>query len=239
MLLQLTSAQAQLNGYITLRARLSRVAPFALSQIRREDQARGGFVDETFKIIVEIGIILIAVSFLAQTIGMLLLFGKVRKLTDMLAALQAKTDPLIEKTGPVIDQMQGTITTVKQAVDKISTQARDTFDKVSVETRAVAAAVSVSSQEIANLARTQAQQIASTIEHTTSTLQRQVDDLDRLLARTHARIEDTTLEVQSAVLDPVREISALLVGVKRTIDVLFARERKTIDKAYQDEEMFI
>jgi hypothetical protein len=196
-------------------------------------------VDPVFKTLIEVATVVIALSFFIQAIAFLLIYARMKKLTSVATAMQAKAEPLIEKAGPVIDQVQTTVVTVRGAVDKISLQAKDTFEKVSLESRAVAAAVSASSQEIAHLARQQAQQISATIDHTTSTLQRQVSELDRLLSRTNHRIEETTIEVQATVLEPVREISALLIGLKRTLDALFGRERKQIDKAYQDEEMFI
>lgn len=196
-------------------------------------------MDQTFKIIVEIGVAIIALSFFFQAIMVTLIYARVKKLTAVATSIQTRVEPLMEKAGPVIDQVQGTLTTIRQSVDKITAQTRDTFEKVSVETRAVAAAVSVSSQEIAALARQQAQQISATIDQTTSTLQRQVSEIDRLLSRTNYRIEATAVEVQTTVLEPIREISALLVGLKRTIDALFGRDRKQIDQAYQDEEMFI
>ncbi len=196
-------------------------------------------MDQTFKTLIEVATVVIALSFFAQAIAFLLIYVKVKKLTLVATEMQARAEPLIEKAGPVLDQAQITIATVKEAVDKITAQARETFDKLSVETRAVAAAVSASSQEIAALAREQAQQISATIDQTTATLQRQVAELDHLLSRTGNRIESTTIEVQTTVLEPIREVSALLAGLKRTIDALFRRDRKQIDQAYQDEEMFI
>ena len=139
----------------------------------------------------------------------------------------------------LVDQVQGTITNVRGAVDKITAQATETFEKVTVETRAIAAAVSTSSREIAQLAQRQAEQIGATVELATTTLQKQVVEIDGLLTRTQDRIEGTTIEVQTGVLQPMRELSALLVGLRRTIEMLFGRGRKPIDRAYQDEEMFI
>lgn len=194
---------------------------------------------QTFYTIVAIAALIITLSFIIQAAMFIFMYGAIKKLTRVAAAVQAKAEPILEKAGPVIDQVQGTITTVNETVDKISKQARETFDKVTVETRAVAAAVSVSSQEIATLARRQAEQVSSTLDLTTSVLQRQVIEIDALLARTQDRIEYTTVEVQSTVLEPIREVSALLVGLRRMIETLFGRDRKQIDQAYQDEEMFI
>jgi ABC-type transporter Mla subunit MlaD len=139
----------------------------------------------------------------------------------------------------VIDQIQGTIGTVKESVEKISSQTKDAFDKVTVETRAVAAAVSASSLEISKLAQHQAEQISQTLDHTTTTIQRQVNELDGLLVRSQDRFEDTTREVQITVLQPMRELSAMLVGLRRILETLFGRHSKPIDQAYQDEELFI
>jgi len=192
-----------------------------------------------FYIVMTVAAVVIVVSFIVQTAMFMFIYGAIKKLTGIAASVQAKTEPLIAKAGPVIEQVQTTIVTVKDSVEKISAQAKDAFDKVTVETRAVAAAVSASSQEIARLAQHQAEQISQTLDYTTSTMQRQVTELDGLLLRTQDRFEDTTREVQATVLQPMRELSAMLVGLRRILETLFGRNRKPIDQAYQDEELFI
>ena len=194
---------------------------------------------QNFYIVMTVAAAIIVVSFIVQTAMFMFIYGAIKKLTGIAASIQAKAEPLIAKTGPVIEQVQGTITTVKESVEKISAQAREAFDKVTVETRAVAAAVSTSSQEISKLAQYQAEQISQTLDYTTTTIQRQVTELDGLLVRTQARFEDTTREVQTTVLQPMRELSAMLVGLRRILETLFGRNRKPIDQAYQDEELFI
>jgi len=192
-----------------------------------------------FYIVMTVAAVVIVLSFIVQAAMFMFIYGAVKRLTGIAAALQAKVEPLIAKAGPVIDQVQGTIGTVKESVEKISFQAKDAFDRVTVETRAVAAAVSASSQEISRLAQHQAEQISQTLDYTSTTIQRQVNELDGLLVRTQDRFEDTTREVQLTVLQPMRELSAMLVGLRRILETLFGRHRKPIDQAYQDEELFI
>ena len=192
-----------------------------------------------FYIVMTVAAAVIVLSFIVQAAMFIFIYGAIKKLTGIASSIQAKAEPLIAKTGPVIEQVQGTISTVKESVEKISTQAKEAFDKVTVETRAVAAAVSASSQEISRLAQHQAEQISQTLDYTTTAMQRQVTELDGLLARTQDRFEDTTREVQATVLQPMRELSAMLVGVRRILETLFSRNRKPIDQAYQDEELFI
>ena len=193
----------------------------------------------TFNMVVAIAAIIVALSFVVQACMFAFTYRSVRKLSATAASVQEKAEPIIEKMGPVLDQIQGTIVTVKGAVDKVAVQAMDAFEKVTVETRAVAAAISVTSQEISGLALHQATQISETMDQATSTLARQVAELDQLVTRTQRRIEGTTIEVQETVLEPIREVSALLNGLKRMLEVLFHRGRKPIDQAYQDEELFI
>lgn len=192
-----------------------------------------------FYIVMTVAAAVIVLSFIIQAAMFIFIYGAIKKLTGIASSIQAKAEPLIAKTGPVIEQVQGTISTVKESVEKISTQAKEAFDKVTVETRAVAAAVSASSQEISRLAQHQAEQISQTLDYTTTAMQRQVTELDGLLARTQDRFEDTTREVQATVLQPMRELSAMLVGLRRILETLFGRHRKPIDQAYQDEELFI
>jgi len=194
---------------------------------------------QKFYIVMTVAAAVIALSFIVQATMFLFIYGALKRLTEVAASLQAKAEPLIAKAGPVIDQVQETITTVKDSVERISVQAKDAFERVTIETRAVAAAVSVSSQEITKLAVHSAEQISQTLDYTTATLQRQITDLDGLLVRTQDRFEDTTKEVQATVLQPMREVSALLVGLRRILETLFGRHRKSIDQAYQDEELFI
>ena len=125
---------------------------------------------QNFYIVMTVAAAVIVVSFIVQTAMFMFIYGAIKKLTGIAASIQAKAEPLISKTGPVIEQVQGTITTVKESVEKISAQAREAFDKVTVETRAVAAAVSASSQEISRLAQHQAEQISQTLDYSTATI---------------------------------------------------------------------
>jgi methyl-accepting chemotaxis protein len=194
---------------------------------------------QNFYIVMTVAAAVIVVSFIVQAAMFMFIYGAIKKLTGIASSVQAKAEPLIAKVGPVIDQVQGTITTVKDSVEKISTQTKDAFEKVTSESRAVAAAVAASSQEISRLAQHQAEQLSQTLDYTTTTIQRQVTELDGLLIRTHDRFDDTTREVQASVLEPMRELSAMLVGLRRMLETLFGRHRKPIDQAYQDEELFI
>jgi len=193
----------------------------------------------TFYIVMTVAAAVIVMSFIVQAAMFMFVYGAIKRLTGIATSVQARVEPLIAKAAPVIDQIQGTIGTVQESVEKISSQAKDAFDKVTVETRAVAAAVSASSMEISKLAQHQAEQISQTLDHTTTTIQRQVNELDGLLVRTQDRFEDTTREVQITVLQPMRELSAMLVGLRRILETLFGRHSKPIDQAYQDEELFI
>jgi len=194
---------------------------------------------QKFYIVMTIAAAVIALSFIVQAAMFMFIYGAIKRLTGIAASVQAKAEPLIVKAGPMLDQVQDTISTVRISVEKISAQTKDAFDKVTLETRAVAAAVSASSQEISRLAQHQAEQISQTLDYTSATVQRQVSELDALLVRTQDRFEDTSKEVQATVLQPMRELSALLVGLRRILETLFGRNRKTIDQAYQDEELFI
>jgi hypothetical protein len=194
---------------------------------------------QNFYIVMSVAAAVIVISFIVQAAMFMFIYGAIKRLTGIAASVQAKAEPVIAKAGPVIDQVQSAVGTVKDSVEKISAQAKEAFDKVTIETRAVAAAVSASSQEITLLARHQAEQLSQTLDYTTSTVQRQVSELDGLLVRTQDRFEYTTKEVQATVLQPMRELSAMLVGLRRIIETLFGRHRKPIDQAYQDEELFI
>ena len=194
---------------------------------------------QNFYIVMTVAAGVIVISFIVQAAMFMFIYGAIKRLTGIAGSVQAKAEPVLAKAGPVIDQVQSAVGTVKDSVEKISAQAKEAFDKVTIETRAVAAAVSASSQEITLLARHQAEQLSQTLDYTTSTVQRQVSELDGLLVRTQDRFEDTTKEVQATVLQPMRELSAMLVGLRRIIETLFGRHRKPIDQAYQDEELFI
>jgi len=192
-----------------------------------------------FYIVMTVAAAVIALSFIIQAAMFMFMYGAIKRLTGIAASIQAKAEPVIAKVGPMIDQIQGTISTVSESAQKISLQAKDAFEMVTIESRAIAAAVSVSSVEITKLAQHQAEQISQTLDITTATMQRQVNELDGLLLRTQDRFEDTTKEVQATVLQPMRELSAMLVGLRRILEALFGRHRKPIDQAYQDEELFI
>ena len=194
---------------------------------------------ETFQTIVAIAAVAVALSFLIQTVMLMVIYSSLNKLRQTAAAMQAKLDPILSKAEPMMAQAETSVANLTGAMDKISTQAQETFDKVALETRAVAVAVSVSSQEIAKMAVTQAGQVSETIELSTSILQHRITDLDNLIAKTHHRIEQTSTDIQSAIVNPLRELSAVIIGIRRTLEVFSHRDRRRIDQAYQDEELFI
>jgi hypothetical protein len=186
----------------------------------------------TFNVVLTVAAVVITLSFVTQAVMFVYINQSMRKLNRVAVTLQTKVEP-------VIDQVQTTVTTVRGAAEKISTEAKEVFDNLALESRAIAAAISTSTREIADVARHQAEQFSCTLEESNLMLQRQVGDLDRLLTRTQVRIEDTTIEVQTSVVKPLRELAAVVTGVRRTVDVLLNRSRKQVNQAYQDEEMFI
>ena len=186
----------------------------------------------TFNTVVAVAAIVIALSFVIQALVFLRINSSLKTLIRIAQELQAKVEP-------VLTQAHATVSAVKNTVEKVGAQARESFDKIAIETRAVSAAIAVSSREIVEMARHQAVQFSNTLDQSNSMLERQVNDLDRLLTRTQVRVEDTTLEFQTTLVRPLRELSALIAGIRKMIDTLFNRGRKEIDHAYQDEEMFI
>ena len=145
---------------------------------------------QRFYIVMTIAAAVIALSFIVQAAMFMFIYGAIKRLTGIAASVQAKAEPLFAKAGPVLEQVQDTIGTVRVSVEKISAQTKDAFDKVTLETRAVAAAVSASSQEISRLAQHQVEQISQTLDYTSATVQRQVSELDALLVRTQDRFEE-------------------------------------------------
>ena len=186
----------------------------------------------TFNTVVAVAAIVIALSFVIQALVFLRINSSLKTLIRIAQELQAKVEP-------VLAQAHATVSAVKNTVEKVGAQARESFDKIAIETRAVSAAIAVSSREIVEMARHQAVQFSNTLDHSNSMLERQVSDLDRLLTRTQVRVEDTTLEFQSTLVKPLRELSALIAGIRKMIETLFNRDKKEIDRAYQDEELFI
>lgn len=135
------------------------------------------------------GAILIAA--VLQVAVLYLLYRVVSRLAD-------RTDRLLTKLEPEIDDLATAVRAVRHAIEVSSTELRGTLAGV----RAV-------TDELARVA-----------SKASSAAERQIDETDRALDRARERVAEIGEGFDRAILDPARTILAAAVGVRRVIETL-------------------
>lgn len=166
--------------------------------------------DDTFKLVITGGVLLAALCFLVQTITMMILVRGVNKVKD-------KIEPLVEKTGPVLELVRHTTT---ELMPKISEIAADAV-------------------EISKSAREQVNRVGELLTDFSVRAKAQVARIDGAVEQTVGNVQQAGESAIGAVLKPVREVNGVLAGIKTAISVYSKGTKQSVDHATQDEEMFI
>jgi hypothetical protein len=166
--------------------------------------------DDTFKLVIAGGVVLAAVCFLGQAITMMVMLRTLNKLKE-------RTEPLVEKGGPLLDMMHRTATEVLPKIVEISTDA----------------------VEISKSAREQVNRVGELLTDISVRAKAQVARIDGAVEQTVGKVEQAGESAIGAVLKPVREVNGMLAGIKTAISVYSHGRRQSVDHATQDEEMFI
>jgi hypothetical protein len=146
------------------------------------------------------GAILIAA--ILQVAVLYLLYRVVARLAD-------RTDKLLMKLEPEIEDLATAVRAVRHAVEVASQELRGTLAGV----RAV-------TDELGEMTRVQGRELARVVGRASAVAERQIDETDRALDRARERVTEIGEGFDRAVLDPARAILAAAVGVRKVIEML-------------------
>jgi len=166
--------------------------------------------DDLFRIIVAGGVMLAAVGFVAQAIAMMVLLRSVNKMKE-------QVEPLLAKSGPILDIVHTTTVDVAPKIMEISTEAL----------------------EISKSAKQQVARVGELLTEFSDRAREKVAQIDRSVEQTLSNVQHTGESVKETVLRPVREVNGVLAGIKTALSVYSHGRRESVDHATQDEEMFI
>lgn len=166
--------------------------------------------DDIFRLVVAGGVTLAALCFLAQTFTLLALHKSVNKMRD-------RIDPLVDKTGPILELVRTSATEILPRMMDISADA----------------------VEISKTAREQIHRVGELLKDFSDRAMAQVARIDGAVEQTVGNVQNAGESVKDAVLKPVREVNGVLAGIKTAISVYSHGRQQSVDHATQDEEMFI
>lgn len=139
-----------------------------------------------------------------QVVVLFLLYRVIARLTD-------RTERLLSKVEPEIEELTATLHGVRRSVEATSDELRATLAGV----RAVA-------DELGGTFRERGQELARVAQKATAAAERQIDEADLALTRARERVADIGKEIDRGVLDPVRSVLAVAAGVRQAIATLAA-----------------
>jgi hypothetical protein len=160
-------------------------------------------------------IVIAAVAIVIQTVVLSTMAFQAKtaleKFNKIAGDMQAKIDPILTRTGRILD---------------------DSEDRI--------ASIMGDAAEMTRVARSQAQKVDRVFTEAVERLRIQVIRADQILTGTLEVIEDAGSKFRRSVWGPIQQASALLKGLKAGLDTLRGQNhRPESEAARQDEELFI
>jgi hypothetical protein len=129
----------------------------------------------------------------------------------VVARLSERTDKLLTRIEPEMDDLAAGIRAIRKAAEVSS-----------VELRATLAAVRGTTEELNGMVRTQAEDLGRVVGRATAMAERQIDELDHALDDARGRLVEVGAGFDRSILEPARTVLAVAMGVKRAIGALVA-----------------
>ncbi len=181
--------------------------------------------EETFRIVVTVGVAMVALSAIAMAFVAIGMFRA-------MARIQAKSDGFFDRMDPIL-------TTLKKMADENAPK----MAAIATNAEAVAAnakEISVDAKEISHVAREQAYRFAIVGDDIAHRTRAQAAKMDALVDEAVVQVHVAGVQVKKAVMSPVREASGVAAGIKAAVTTYAAANRRPgMEKITQDEEMFI
>jgi hypothetical protein len=152
------------------------------------------------------GAILIAATL--QVVVLYFLYRVIARLAD-------RTDRLLTKIEPEIEDLATAVRAVRRAVEVSSEELRGTL-----------ACVRAVTDELGQTVREQGHELARVVGKASAAAERQIDETDKALDRARERVAEIGEGFDRAVLDPARMILAAAVGVRRVIEAFATRRNR-------------
>jgi hypothetical protein len=166
--------------------------------------------EETFRVVVTVGVALAALSMIVQAIVMLGIAAGLKK-------MQARVQATIDRAEPILD-------TTRRVLD-------DSAPKIS--------AITADTAQLVKTSREIAFKVGQTLEEISDKAKAQLARAEGTIGTTIDQVESARDAVKGAVLRPVREVNGLFSGIRTAVSVYAHGRRASVDHATQDEEMFI
>ncbi|MBZ5585755.1 MAG: hypothetical protein LAQ30_26880 [Acidobacteriia bacterium] len=222
--------------------------------------------EDVFRIVVTAAVVLAAIAFVAQAIGILALFRAVRTLRARTEPLFASAEPALgqlgpaiaklqdvaEKAGPVIQKIGALVEKATPVVEKagpVIEKSGPAVDQARRVLQTVQGILDENRPRITNLAaeatatvktgREQVERVGELLHDAGDRARARLEQIDRTVDSTVGQIEEVGDSVKRAVLKPVREVNGLAAGISAAVGALVRGRKYPVDHATQDEEMFI
>src|SRR4029078_1356138 len=171
--------------------------------------------------------VIIAASFFVMAIAMVSMAVFISRVTQSVARLEARSEPLIERVTLISDQgkqiaVQGKL---------ISEQFHAVSGHLATATMHLSDALAIVKSEVAEL--------KDLVNDTAIEARNKVELVSRTIDRTNNQVVMTTDFIQTKVIEPARELAAIMAGFRRGLEVLVAPVPKPINQTYGEDEMFI
>jgi hypothetical protein len=155
---------------------------------------------------------IIIIQATVQVVVLYLLYRVVAKLAD-------RTDKLLTRIEPEMDDLAMGIRAIRKAVEFSTT-----------EIRATMAAVRGTTEELDRFTRSEATEIGRVVGRATAMAERQIDEMDRALDAARGRLLEIGKGFDRTLLEPARTVLAVATAVKRAIGAMVTpRARVPID----------
>lgn len=142
----------------------------------------------------------------------------------VVSKLAERTDKLLTKLEPEMEDLAIGIRAIRLAVEVSSK-----------ELRATLAGVRATTNELNEMVRVQAEDVGHVIGRATAMAERQIDELDRSLDEARGRLVDIGSDFDRTILGPARTVLAVAAGVKRAIGALASHRSRTVIDDIEDE----
>jgi hypothetical protein len=216
--------------------------------------------DSAFRIVIAIGVGVVAIAFVVQAIAMSALYrvaqaiqvrveAFTRQAEPVLTKLQPvveKLQPVVEKAGPLVDRLVPMVEKAGVAMGKVGAAAEGASGVIASvklivdDNRPKVSTVCNEAVAIADTSRQQVERLGGLLYEAEGRARSRLEQIDTAVGNTVENVEHAGESIRHAVLRPVREVNGLAAGISAAVATLVRGPRRSsVDSATQDEEMFI